>query len=440
MSESLKGAIEEDLNDIRETIYVGIVGFTVLIWDHVITFDDEVELIWQGKKGLREFLSSSIRTWFIPVANVPENRYLTPLGFIVNLVAYSLRAWPKFPCQSMRHALTPFRCNHFVRYEGAMTVVGIQIVGLMMLIRVRAMYNKKNIVVAIVALLFAVWTAVNAWLLASAGAVNHSSLANSCSMVFNPNPKMMASASAWLPLLYDTVVFLLTLKATVPSVKNKQTGHVFRTLLANGLLYYSVICTVNLVLTIMIIQAPEGLKNISAQLELLLTVAMMSRITLNLRKQALYGPSPSNTRDEIVIYPLSFARSPTYSNTSIGSFRARPGSSLSIDPPLYHSRVGSSASANATRPTSFGIHDIRRDSPVRPRLSTIFSATSTPYARSSIDDSTSVSGHCDRGEREAHEMMSQEARLGGRDIEAQQSTAIGDTGGVKVAHSDTEDT
>ncbi|KAH7913952.1 hypothetical protein BJ138DRAFT_1214535 [Hygrophoropsis aurantiaca] len=429
-SATMNEMLEDDIKDIRETIYVGIVGFTVLIWDHLITFDDEIELIWQGKKGLLVYL-------FL------LNRYITPLGFIINMVAYTLPSWPKstfvinVSCKrEVRSLIILYRCSHFVRYEGAMTVIGIQIAGLMMFIRVRAMYTNKKFVLFSVAFLFAIWTAVTGWLLASATATRAKqtvsglfalvlkmlcvckplifpSYLKACTMVFNSKPTMMASASAWLPLLYDTVVFSLTLKATVPSIRNKQTGHVFRTLLANGLLYYSVICTVNLVLTIMILQAPEGLKNISAQLELLLTVAMMSRITLNLRKQALYGPTPSNTRDDVVFYPLSFARPQTYSNASIGSFHTRPGSSLSlsIPPPSYHSRAGSSSSTSNAQPSITRKHDPIRHA--RPRLSTIFSATSTPYARSPVDELS----------QERYEMENQETNGSESNIETQPGRA-----------------
>ena len=48
----------------------------------------------------------------------------------------------------------------------------------------------------------------------------------------------------------------------------------------------SVIFSVNLVLTLMIVAAPPGVQNITAQTEQLFTVAMMSRITIHLRKQA----------------------------------------------------------------------------------------------------------------------------------------------------------
>ncbi|EGO23730.1 hypothetical protein SERLADRAFT_469992, partial [Serpula lacrymans var. lacrymans S7.9] len=48
------------------TIYVGLAGFTILVWDHLITFDDEVEFIWNQPKGRLIYL------FFF-------NRYITPL-------------------------------------------------------------------------------------------------------------------------------------------------------------------------------------------------------------------------------------------------------------------------------------------------------------------------------------------------------------------------
>jgi hypothetical protein len=233
--------IGQEYADTRITIYVGIVGFTILVWDHLITSGDEIEFIWKGCKGILVYL-------FL------LNRYLTPLGFIINLVAYNLPSWSDTSCQ------------HFVRYEGAMTAIGIEVVGLMMLIRVIAMYRHQRVVVVVAVFLLLAWIVVTAWLLSHGAPVNHIGNLRSCTMVFNSGT--IASASAWLPLLYDTYVFGLTFYRAFSTIRNKEAGHVIRTLFADGLLYYSVICTVNLVLTIMIIRAQEGVKNITAQLEL----------------------------------------------------------------------------------------------------------------------------------------------------------------------------
>ncbi|KAG1879997.1 hypothetical protein F4604DRAFT_1578947, partial [Suillus subluteus] len=296
--------------------YVGIVGFTILVWDHLVTSGDEIEFIWKGRKGILVYL-------FL------LNRYLTPLGFLINLVGEYITSCSQFHF-----------CQHFVRFEGAMTAIGIEIVGLMMLIRVIAMYRHQRPAIVLAVLLLLAWIAVTAWLLSNGEHVNSEILSSGS----------VASASAWLPLLYDTYVFGLTLHRTFPSIRNKEAGHVIRTLLADGLLYYSVICTVNLVLTIMIIRASEGLKNIAAQYAHL-RVTMMSRITLNLKKEAYYGPSRLHLQAESIIMStcnriistpsgeviaLSRLRSrsvPSGARVWLSS-RARSGSTSSLAPPV----------------------------------------------------------------------------------------------------------
>lgn len=57
------------------------------------------------------------------------------------------------------------RCREFVRYEGSMTVIGINVTALMMLLRVYAMYEKKKTVLFFCTTIFAVEFSMNAWLL-----------------------------------------------------------------------------------------------------------------------------------------------------------------------------------------------------------------------------------------------------------------------------------
>ena len=48
----------------------------------------------------------------------------------------------------------------------------------------------------------------------------------------------MAAASAWLPLLYDTIVVILTVHRTLGPVRHKTAGKIARVLLRDGILYY----------------------------------------------------------------------------------------------------------------------------------------------------------------------------------------------------------
>jgi len=284
--------VNDDIAENIRTNCVGFAAFTILIWDHIDTFTTEVEYIWKGKKGFIVYL-------FL------LNRYLTPLGFMVNLFAYLSPVW------------TNDRCRHFIRFEGAMTLIGIHVVGIMMLLRINALYSTNRILVGSVFFLWLVSFCMNAWLLSRGEPVSHNPLSGvrACTMIFPPELSTIASSSAWLPLLYDSVILVLTLKKTLPLVKKGNGTFMVKRLLEDGLIYYSAIFTVTLVLTIMIISAPPGLKNIAAQLELLITVTMMSRITLNLKKCAHERLQSTILRDpgSIVFQSVSFptpARTP----------------------------------------------------------------------------------------------------------------------------------
>ncbi|KAJ7729717.1 hypothetical protein B0H14DRAFT_3511716 [Mycena olivaceomarginata] len=263
--------VHDDIVENFRTNCVGFAAFTILIWDHIDTLATEVEYIWKGKKGIIVYL-------FL------LNRYLTPLGFMVNLFAYLSPVWTN----DTAHSHLWSSCHHFIRFEGAMTVIGIHVVGIMMLLRISALYSTQRIVVGAVFVLWLVMFSVNAWLLTRGEAVLHNpeSGVRACTMIFPPELSTIASSSAWLPLLYDSVVLVLTLRKTLPLLKKGSGTFMVKRLLEDGLIYYAAIFSVTLVLTIMIISAPPGLKNIAAQLELLITVTMMSRITLNLKKCA----------------------------------------------------------------------------------------------------------------------------------------------------------
>ncbi|KAF8208415.1 hypothetical protein K438DRAFT_1961028 [Mycena galopus ATCC 62051] len=270
--------VPDDIAEDIRTNCVGFAAFTILIWDHLDTFPMEVEYIWRGKKGIVVYL-------FL------LNRYLTPLGFIVNLFAYLSPVW-----------------TH-QRYETLVCPIN-------------ALYSTNRPLVAFVGLLWLVMFCMNAWLLTRGEPVMHNpeSGVRACTMIFSPQLSTIASSSAWLPLLYDSVVLGLTLKKTLPLVKKGSGTYLLKRLLEDGLIYYAAIFSVTLVLTIMIVSAPPGLKNIAAQLELLITVTMMSRITLNLKKCAHKRLESSILRDPgtMVFQSVSF---PTPARTRTQSYR-----------------------------------------------------------------------------------------------------------------------
>ncbi|KAK7048062.1 hypothetical protein R3P38DRAFT_3307023 [Favolaschia claudopus] len=209
------------IDDVADTLFVGFASFTILVWDHIITFADEVEYIWKGSKG--------------------------PSAFLL---------------LSSQHS-----CARFIRYEGCTVAIAVEVVGLMMLLRINALYPRQKWITAMLGILLVVETGINAWLISRGEPVLHnkSSGIHACSMIFDPQISTAATASAWYPLLYDSIVFALTVNRTLPSIRKKQAGFVLKRLFEDGLLYYSVIFAITCVLTFMIVAAPPGTKNICAQ-------------------------------------------------------------------------------------------------------------------------------------------------------------------------------
>ncbi|KZP02379.1 hypothetical protein FIBSPDRAFT_905913 [Athelia psychrophila] len=141
MSQYLNQAAAEDVASILTT------RVRIFLPDSRCTVDlGSVKYMWKGKKTLLIYL------FFF-------NRYVMPLSFIVNLVAYTLQSWEEDSRE------------RYVRYEGVMTAVGIESAGLMMLIRVYEMYNGNDTrwIPGGVAFILFVETVMNVYLLVHAG-------------------------------------------------------------------------------------------------------------------------------------------------------------------------------------------------------------------------------------------------------------------------------
>jgi len=325
---------------------VGFASFTILVWDHVITFSDEVEYIWKGKKGPIIYL-------FL------LNRYFTPLGFMVNLYAYLSPSW------------TVERCRHFIRYEGCTVAIAVEVVGIMMFLRINALYPTRKWISALLAILLVVETGINIWLISRGEPVLHNTASgvHACSMIFDPAISSAASASAWYPLMYDSIVFGLTVNRTLPSIRKKEAGSVVKKLLEDGLLYYSVIFSVTFVLTLMIVGAPPGIKNICAQMEQLLTVAMMSRITLSLRKAGRKVDPPI----------LFDARNPDFLGDAVGEFTADEGT---LTMPLNALKRPERLAVHRRSPIQFAVPPSPQPSQMSYPFSVAQSSTDMEYCRS----------------------------------------------------------
>lgn len=192
-----------------------------------------------------------------------------------------------------------------------------------MFLRIRALYRRVLAGKVFVILILLSYIGVNSWLLTRGIPVHHPAypLVDSCTTIIDPRVGPIASSTAWLPLLYGTVVVGLTLYRTVRALYTQSAGQILRVMLQEGLLYYSVICAVTLTLTIAAVSANQSVRGTTAQLELCLTVTMMSRITL---RPGRFANSTTTVHAEDTRWHVSRHRRPREHVLEISTLRAPP--------------------------------------------------------------------------------------------------------------------
>ncbi|KAJ3503715.1 hypothetical protein NLJ89_g8309 [Agrocybe chaxingu] len=255
--------------NLRISKSVQLAGFVILLYDHALTFDDEVERIWKHR------LSGASLLFLL-------NRYISPLRSIVAITAFHYPHW------------TGAACSNFVQFLGASSVSVSSLCGLLMILRVYALYHRSNILLV---LLLSVWTAQ---LVSSAVGISTAGV-----LQLPPGPMfvgcILTATSKWLavnwagPLLLDGAIFFLTLWRTREYLRSSDKIPLLHILVRDGTLYFLVIFLVNLSNAFLYFFAPDNLKSVASSLTVMLTSTMVSRLVLNLRSAPSAGVNLVNS-------------------------------------------------------------------------------------------------------------------------------------------------
>ncbi|PPR07614.1 hypothetical protein CVT24_004167 [Panaeolus cyanescens] len=252
--------------------YFQIAAFVMLIYDHMLTFSDEVERIWKQK------ISGATILFLL-------NRYLTPLQFIVIINAFQDPSWTKEVC------------DRFVVFEGASTAALVGICELIMILRVYALYGQSKAVLAFLMLLWVVQISVSAAGLHTGFAVPLPDFLVGCILTGNS----LLMPAVWVtPLITDSCIFILTVWRTRQYLTRSGKTPIMHIFLRDGAMYFFVIFLANLLNTVFYFTAVDDLKAIGASFSQLITATMISRLVLNLR-------SISDTKNVHSTYPSTLA-------------------------------------------------------------------------------------------------------------------------------------
>ncbi|KAF8589218.1 hypothetical protein K439DRAFT_1628916 [Ramaria rubella] len=244
-------------------------AFAILVYDHLLTFSDEVEYIWSRKRGVGMLVTGVFLV----------NRYYTTLAMVAIMIAFFDVNWSAETCQNFVH-FEPFGFG----------IPLIAITGALLILRVFALYGRNLYILAYLGALLIAQVTVGIWQFAFPGGgpvvfppvpglVFHGCL-------YITAPSLGAAASAYLviDLAFDISIFVLTMAKTWQAFWGHRGPGLLRRISQDGALYFVVIFTSNSAWLFLLLFATPDLKYIQALPGIIFDVIMINRLTLSLRR------------------------------------------------------------------------------------------------------------------------------------------------------------
>ncbi|PPR07851.1 hypothetical protein CVT24_002996 [Panaeolus cyanescens] len=272
--------------------YFQIAAVIVLIYDHMLTFSEEVccGMFWEVVAGL-----------------MLDERYGNLLSFIVIIDAFNDPSWSKEVC------------DRFAIFEGAQSLTFIAMV---MILRIYALYGRSTPVLVLLMTLWCVQVAMSGVGISTGNAVDLPPGLIGCILV-GTNPLFPA---LWVsPLITDTCIFILTIYRIRPFTRRRAgKTPMIQIFIRDGVMYFFAIFTANLINCLIYFLAPEDLRALGASFSQVLTSVMISRLVLNLR--SLRDKDRPDTRQ--ITHSLDFVAAPRTNHASSVQFQQGHGDTL----------------------------------------------------------------------------------------------------------------
>ncbi|KAJ7636459.1 hypothetical protein FB45DRAFT_906646 [Roridomyces roridus] len=305
MSDSQEAA--QILADIQISRGFILVPFTIICYDYILTFDQEVSRFWGGPLTWGSFC------FYL-------NRYSSLLGVIPMVFQYTMttRDPAKYPVRFLCHALRSYHQNF--------ALISQILVGVILVIRTYALYERSKKVLALMLLVVTGSTVSALRLLFTKTDLNElSPVAASFACPFGePHAERLRLAECWAGLLvFDVTIFSLTLYKILVLHRDfpARRGSLLRTLLRDGTMYFGimVICTSVLIGTYtlggpFISGAPTTFVNV-------LSSVMVSRLMFNLHgcPAPRYGDTESDQYTDDSRTRIHAADTTVYALDTLGS-------------------------------------------------------------------------------------------------------------------------
>ncbi|KAL5492807.1 hypothetical protein ACEPAI_4255 [Sanghuangporus weigelae] len=228
---------------ILATKFAFISFYALYLYDYCLTLSDEVEYIWKRKFTFVTFLFCMNRYYAMAVFTVVLSGFFSPL-------------------------YTPqiARCKHYSSFLPL--AVGLPMVilpGIVMGLRVSALYSQGKIVTGCVFLFLSAETGVALWIYTRPGNgplqfpdVVHGDAFQICIQEVALG-HIQAAAFQFMETAYDTIIFIMIIHKTIQTLRSGRKS-ILAVVGAHGVLYFFVVFTCNFIWAMFIIFQPDGLK------------------------------------------------------------------------------------------------------------------------------------------------------------------------------------
>ncbi|KAJ7676849.1 hypothetical protein DFH06DRAFT_614657 [Mycena polygramma] len=271
----------ELIADSRLTGYLAVASLCVLIYDHIVCFPQEVELMWNSRWGL----AKGVYLW---------NRYFS-------LIAISLNT-----SVIVREISTATVCIHWLKVQGITSTIIIATVDFVLMLRVWIMYGRPRLFIALFAFLgFAeATTMVAVDFIAYAQMKEYVHLGHILKGCYAYNVPRFLTIYAAVPLFVTFIMFAMTLYkciSTLWSNRNApQVMPVWRLFLRDGVLWFLAVFAAAGAALLIWTMRRETLKQLLVVPALVVYSTVASRALLNIKAiMAQDQPQTNGERNEL---------------------------------------------------------------------------------------------------------------------------------------------
>ncbi|KAI0656193.1 hypothetical protein C8Q70DRAFT_921847 [Cubamyces menziesii] len=248
------------------------IAFGILWYDFVLTLPLEVERYWKGGRSWASIF------FFL-------NRYMTVLSHIPVVVEFFAAMPESVRCNR--------RCRKLQLYHQILAALTQCIVGVLLMLRTYALYNRSRKVVYLLTSICALGGAVSVWAIVSVRGLHVPSFQDvaiytGCDLTLTEKQSVIHLAAAWSSILvFDATVFVLTLVQAL-RVGRTWSHSLFYVMLRDGerRTRMLVMCYLSNILTYIL--AEPVYKGVSTTMTNVISSTLITRLMLNIRDPKLF--------------------------------------------------------------------------------------------------------------------------------------------------------